>query len=199
MSSANSPLNRKIGFTLIAVLSIAAIVLVSQTASVNALSKYFNCTTKKANNNSQFGIQDALTCYDKVFKGAQTYANETYQNPDMNNLTSFSQVKPAKSISSSTTAAHNSVSFSNDNQTGTIPKSNSGSEMIIYPIKSTTPPESPTTKHVSKTVPDHKAELNLPSKANIKDQGPDSGINLNTNKLSNYESFDLPFTAVIPR
>jgi len=36
----------------------------------NALTRYFNCVTRVANNNGIFSLDNAEACYDKVFKGA---------------------------------------------------------------------------------------------------------------------------------
>jgi len=36
----------------------------------NALTRYFNCVTRAANNNGTFSLENAEGCYDKVFKGA---------------------------------------------------------------------------------------------------------------------------------
>ncbi len=39
--------------------------------SAYALTRYFNCVTKVANNHGALTISDIENCYDKVFKGAQ--------------------------------------------------------------------------------------------------------------------------------
>ena len=57
-------------------------VIISQITIVdaaNALTRYFNCTTRVANSESTFSLGDAETCYDKVFKGALD--NDRYGNP----------------------------------------------------------------------------------------------------------------------
>ncbi len=36
----------------------------------NALTRYFNCVTRVANNNGTFSLENAEACYDNVFKGA---------------------------------------------------------------------------------------------------------------------------------
>ena len=36
----------------------------------NALTRYFNCVTRTANNIGSFSMENAEVCYDKVFKGA---------------------------------------------------------------------------------------------------------------------------------
>lgn len=47
--------------------------------TANALTRYFNCVTRVANNNSTFTIDNAEACYDRVFKGALD--NDRYGNP----------------------------------------------------------------------------------------------------------------------
>jgi len=45
----------------------------------NALTRYFNCVTRAANQNGSFSVDNAEACYDKVFKGAMD--NDRYGNP----------------------------------------------------------------------------------------------------------------------
>jgi hypothetical protein len=59
------------------VLIIIAQVTIVDTA--NALTRYFNCTTRMANADSTFSIDGAEACYDRVFKGALD--NDRYGNP----------------------------------------------------------------------------------------------------------------------
>ncbi|MDN5847032.1 MAG: hypothetical protein L0H53_12245 [Candidatus Nitrosocosmicus sp.] len=47
--------------------------------TANALTRYFNCVTRVANNNSTFSIDNAEACYDNIFKGASD--NDRYGNP----------------------------------------------------------------------------------------------------------------------
>ncbi len=59
-----------------------SLVIISQITIIdtaNALTRYFNCTTRVANSESTFSLDDAETCYDKVFKGALD--NDRYGNP----------------------------------------------------------------------------------------------------------------------
>ena len=59
-----------------------SLVIISQITIIdvaNALTRYFNCTTRVANSESTFSLDDAETCYDKVFKGAMD--NDRYGNP----------------------------------------------------------------------------------------------------------------------
>jgi hypothetical protein len=50
------------------------IVFVYQTGvmgSPNALTRYYNCTTRVANKNGTLSLQKIENCYDQVFKGAE--------------------------------------------------------------------------------------------------------------------------------
>jgi hypothetical protein len=63
-------------------LIVFSLVIISQITIIdvaNALTRYFNCTTRVANSESTFSLDDAETCYDKVFKGALD--NDRYGNP----------------------------------------------------------------------------------------------------------------------
>ncbi|WP_144729323.1 hypothetical protein [Candidatus Nitrosocosmicus arcticus] len=59
-----------------------SVIIISQVTIVdtaNALTRYFNCTTRVANSESTFSLDDAEACYDRVFKGALD--NDRYGNP----------------------------------------------------------------------------------------------------------------------
>ncbi|WP_458719729.1 hypothetical protein [Candidatus Nitrosocosmicus sp. R] len=66
----------KISFIVFSLVIINQITIVD---AANALTRYFNCTTRIANSQSTFSLNDAETCYDKVFKGALD--NDRYGNP----------------------------------------------------------------------------------------------------------------------
>ena len=66
----------KISFIIFSLVIINQITIVD---AANALTRYFNCTTRIANSQSTFSLNDAETCYDKVFKGALD--NDRYGNP----------------------------------------------------------------------------------------------------------------------
>ncbi len=85
MSSKNILFKKNVGFLLMAILSLGIVTEISLITYASALNYYFNCVTKKVNKNEQFEMQDAFLCYDNVFKGAQKYSNESYQNPDLTN------------------------------------------------------------------------------------------------------------------
>ena len=61
------------------VFSLVIIAQITIVDTANALTRYFNCTTRVANSESTFSLDDAETCYDKVFKGALD--NDRYGNP----------------------------------------------------------------------------------------------------------------------
>lgn len=52
------------------VFSILLIWQLSVVDTASALTRYFNCVTKSANHNSTLSLENAMVCYDKVFKGA---------------------------------------------------------------------------------------------------------------------------------
>jgi hypothetical protein len=66
----------KISCMVIALIIIAQVTIVD---IANALTRYFNCTTRMSNADSTFSINDAEACYDRVFKGALD--NDRYGNP----------------------------------------------------------------------------------------------------------------------
>ncbi len=61
------------------VFSLIIIAQVTIVDTANALTRYFNCTTRVANNDSTFTLEEAEACYDLVFKGALD--NDRYGNP----------------------------------------------------------------------------------------------------------------------
>ena len=194
MSNANISLNKNTGFLLIAILSMGVIVGFSQITNVNALSNYFNCTTKKANGDSNFAIQEAFTCYDNVFLGAQKYANETYQNPDISNLTAIKEVAKSNSENSIDTPT---TTTTNDDATDLGEKAAIDDDKLIKPIKLN---DDLKTKDVSKTAPDEEPDVPLNTDIDS-EKSPESppDFHLNSDFASNFDSFDLPFAAVVPQ
>ncbi|MEJ7640867.1 MAG: hypothetical protein WKF36_01595, partial [Candidatus Nitrosocosmicus sp.] len=86
MSSKNILLKKNMGFLLVAILSVGIVTEISLITHASALNYYFNCVSRNVNKDANFAMQEAFVCYDKVFKGAQKYSNEPYQNPDLTNL-----------------------------------------------------------------------------------------------------------------
>jgi hypothetical protein len=71
----------KISCMVVALITIAQVTIVD---IANALTRYFNCTTRMANADSTFSVNNAEACYDRVFKGAldnDRYGNQLYKLP----------------------------------------------------------------------------------------------------------------------
>jgi hypothetical protein len=62
--------------TVAAVLSIIIIYQSGILTDANALTRYFNCTTRAANKNGTLSLQNIDNCYDNVFKGAKAAEKE---------------------------------------------------------------------------------------------------------------------------
>ena len=62
--------------TVAAVLSIIIIYQSGILTDADALTRYFNCTTRAANKNGTLSLQNVDNCYDNVFKGAKTAEKE---------------------------------------------------------------------------------------------------------------------------
>jgi hypothetical protein len=59
-----------------AVLSIIVIYQSGILTDADALTRYFNCTTRAANKNGTLSLQNVDNCYDNVFKGAKAADKE---------------------------------------------------------------------------------------------------------------------------
>jgi hypothetical protein len=70
--------NKKMLMIICLAFSMMIVVQVTIVDVANALTRYFNCTTRVANSNSTFSIDNAEACYDRVFKGALD--NDRYGN-----------------------------------------------------------------------------------------------------------------------
>lgn len=62
--------------TVAAVLSIIVIYQSGMLIDADALTRYFNCTTRAANKNGTLSLQNVDNCYDNVFKGAKAAEKE---------------------------------------------------------------------------------------------------------------------------
>jgi hypothetical protein len=62
--------------TVAAVLSIIVIYQSGVLTDADALTRYFNCTTRAANKNGTLSLQNVDNCYDNVFKGAKAAEKE---------------------------------------------------------------------------------------------------------------------------
>jgi hypothetical protein len=65
--------------TVLTVAAVLSIILIYQSGIVtdaDALTRYFNCTTRAANKNGTLSLQNVDNCYDNVFKGAKAAEKE---------------------------------------------------------------------------------------------------------------------------
>jgi hypothetical protein len=62
--------------TVTAILSIIVIYQSGMLTDADALTRYFNCTTRAANKNGTLSLQNVDNCYDNVFKGAKSAEKE---------------------------------------------------------------------------------------------------------------------------
>jgi hypothetical protein len=62
--------------TVTAILSIIVIYQSGMLIDADALTRYFNCTTRAANKNGTLSLQNVDNCYDNVFKGAKAAEKE---------------------------------------------------------------------------------------------------------------------------
>jgi hypothetical protein len=196
MSSANILLKKNMSFLLIAVISLALISGISQITNANALNNYFNCVTKKVNQDSAFQMQDAFVCYDSVFKGAQKYSKESYQNPDLTNLDNIKPVAVTPVAATTTTTPI----VNEDNVIKPVPKIASVGEKDTGDKSSSASDSASDSKIASVGKPQSTTSNNNPLGTN-KNTHPIPGLSSdNPFDISPlYESFNLPFTAVIPQ
>ncbi len=208
MSSINVLLQKKIGFLLIAILSVGIVTEISLITYASALNYYFNCVTKKVNKGGQFEMNDAILCYNNVFKGAQKYSNEPYQNPD---LTKLDGLKPVAESTNEKDKTDLSIVKPSENE-NEFEKSNgnpvaedkvekdSQSDETDNDAKS--PPGSNKTPIVGSADKPSSGSQSAGSvnKNSDTESLPGSGsdvVNKDTSQF--YNSYDLPFTAVIPQ
>ncbi len=221
MSSINVLLQKKIGFLLIAILSVGIVTEISLITYASALNYYFNCVTKKVNKGEQFEMQDAFLCYDNVFKGAQKYSNEPYQNPDLTKLdglkpvadstneedkTDLSIVKPSENENESEKSNGNPVAENESEKSNGNPvaedkvEKDSQSDETDKDAKS--PQDSNETPIVGSADKPSSGTQSAGSVSKNSDTEsiPSPGSDLGNKGTSQfYNSFDLPFTAVIPQ
>ncbi len=211
MSSKNILLKKNMGFLLVAILSIGIVTEISLITYASALNYYFNCVTKNVNKDGNFEMQEAFVCYDNVFKGAQKYSNEPYQNPDLTNLDNIKPVADYTSDASTNdgektndvitpSKVEEEVVKSNGNpaaaeegekdlpsggiQNDAIPLTSEETPNVGIADKPSSGPQSPSPVNENSNT---KGSPNLGTDAGVFDISPF------------YKSFDLPFTAVIPQ
>lgn len=61
----------KVIFPILAILTIIFVYQIGIMVDADALTRYYNCTTRVANKNGTLSIQNVENCYDQIFKGAK--------------------------------------------------------------------------------------------------------------------------------
>ncbi|MFZ0698495.1 MAG: hypothetical protein WAM88_15275 [Nitrososphaeraceae archaeon] len=64
-------IQRRIIILIVAMFTIIFVYQTSIMIDVDALTRYYNCTTRVANKNGSLSLQNIENCYDQVFKGAK--------------------------------------------------------------------------------------------------------------------------------
>jgi hypothetical protein len=62
------------------VMSLFILIQIGSLYSAHALSHYFNCIIRGANKSGALTLTNVETCYDKVFKGANSNMNHRFNN-----------------------------------------------------------------------------------------------------------------------
>ena len=62
------------------VMSLSILFQIGSLSSAHALSHYFNCIIRGANKSGTLTLTNVETCYDKVFKGANSNMNHGFNN-----------------------------------------------------------------------------------------------------------------------
>ena len=73
---------------ILAIAAALSIVIIYQTGlltDADALTRYYNCTTRAANKNGSLSLQNADNCYDFIFKGAKAAEKELEAKTATNN------------------------------------------------------------------------------------------------------------------
>ena len=64
-------IHSKVIFPIIAILTIIFVYQIGIMVDADALTRYYNCTTRVANKNGTLSLQNIENCYDQIFKGAK--------------------------------------------------------------------------------------------------------------------------------
>ncbi len=223
MSSKNILLKKNMVFILIAILSIGIVTEMSLITHASALNYYFNCVTKNVNKDGSFEMQEAFVCYDNVFKGAQKYSNEPYQNPDLTNLDNIkpvvdytsdassnddektndiitpSKVEEEVEKSNGNPAAEDATETSNGNPAAEVEEKDLQSGETESGSKQLASEETPNVGIADKPSSGPQSQSPVNENSNTKGS-PNLGTEAGVFDISPfYKSFDLPFTAVIPQ
>ena len=70
-TSTNRTIHSKVIFSILAILTIIFVYQIGIMVDADALTRYYNCTTRVANKNGTLSLQNIENCYDQIFKGAK--------------------------------------------------------------------------------------------------------------------------------
>ena len=70
-TSTTRTIRSKVIFPILAILTIIFVYQIGIMVDADALTRYYNCTTRVANKNGTLSLQNIENCYDQVFKGAK--------------------------------------------------------------------------------------------------------------------------------
>lgn len=70
-SNTRTTIRKKIIFSVVTMFVIVFVYQTGLVGNANALTRYYNCTTRVANKNGTLSLQNIENCYDQVFKGAE--------------------------------------------------------------------------------------------------------------------------------
>ena len=70
-TSTTRTIHSKVIFPILAILTIIFVYQIGIMVDADALTRYYNCTTRVANKNGTLSLQNIENCYDQIFKGAK--------------------------------------------------------------------------------------------------------------------------------
>lgn len=70
-TSTTRTIHSKAIFPILAILTIIFVYQIGIMVDADALTRYYNCTTRVANKNGTLSLQNIENCYDQIFKGAK--------------------------------------------------------------------------------------------------------------------------------
>lgn len=226
MYNVNHLSKNNIHYILISLFSIISIASLSTISNSNAVStnadlnNVFNCITQKANARQDLVLSDAFICYDHNLKGASKFANKPFQNPDLSNL----GIKPTALSTTNTpnTAADKATGSSSDKtDSKKNPSTDSTTDNTLTKTnsKTTTAADKPTadttgahdnqgitdstgnhkkdTKSSTASDPFTKAAGDSSTSSSSKTQPNKGKPDINPTS-KDFQSFDLPFSVIIP-
>lgn len=70
-TSTTRTIRSKVILPILAILTIIFVYQIGIMVDADALTRYYNCTTRVANKNGTLSLQNIENCYDQIFKGAK--------------------------------------------------------------------------------------------------------------------------------